>query len=324
MMEYYMAQAEQTMASDGLGWTAEDEAMEDEFTFNSQNHTKAEHALQRQEHLMETERLAGAEEDTTSPAEEPFLQPGAEQVPSHEEETVVAHLPVALEKGESAWIGLCAPRRHRVTMGAGSLLSRPIAALRDDIDRQRAVDAVDASEAESADLAPDVTCVATSSSTDLWVDKYSPHAFMDLLSDERVNRQVLRWVKQWDPLVFGGRMGRPTASATPPQMRPERPLMLISGPPGLGKTTLAHIVARHAGYRPVEINASDERSAKILKQRVAEATEVRSRIGRPRHGIGRPAPALPTCSMFALPFCSLWAAGASCVWRQATGPHDPR
>ena len=39
------------------------------------------------------------------------------------------------------------------------------------------------------------------------------------------------------------------------------------GPPGLGKTTLAHVVANHAGYNVVEINASDDReysSNKIL------------------------------------------------------------
>ena len=29
----------------------------------------------------------------------------------------------------------------------------------------------------------------------------------------------------------------------------------MSGPPGLGKTTLAHIVAKHAGYNVVEMNA---------------------------------------------------------------------
>ena len=37
--------------------------------------------------------------------------------------------------------------------------------------------------------------------------------------------------------------------------------------------SLAHIVARHAGYRPLEVNASDERSANVLTERVYRAME---------------------------------------------------
>jgi chromosome transmission fidelity protein 18 len=29
----------------------------------------------------------------------------------------------------------------------------------------------------------------------------------------------------------------------------------MSGPPGFGKTTLAHIIAKHAGYNVMELNA---------------------------------------------------------------------
>lgn len=32
-------------------------------------------------------------------------------------------------------------------------------------------------------------------------------------------------------------------------------LALLCGSPGLGKTTLAHIIAKHAGYNVVEMNA---------------------------------------------------------------------
>jgi len=51
---------------------------------------------------------------------------------------------------------------------------------------------------------------------------------------------------------------------------------------GLGKTTLAHVVARHCGYRPVEINASDDRSATALVQRVLDSAQMRTVTGDAR------------------------------------------
>lgn len=41
--------------------------------------------------------------------------------------------------------------------------------------------------------------------------------------------------------------------------------VLISGPPGIGKTTSAHVVAKASGYSPLELNASDARSKKLLE-----------------------------------------------------------
>lgn len=50
-------------------------------------------------------------------------------------------------------------------------------------------------------------------------------------------------------------------------------VIMLCGPPGLGKTTLAQVVARHAGYRVYEINASDDRTAPVLRKRMIEAME---------------------------------------------------
>lgn len=41
--------------------------------------------------------------------------------------------------------------------------------------------------------------------------------------------------------------------------------VLISGPPGIGKTTSAHLMAKSAGYNPIELNASDARSKKLVE-----------------------------------------------------------
>lgn len=41
--------------------------------------------------------------------------------------------------------------------------------------------------------------------------------------------------------------------------------ILISGPPGIGKTTSAHVAAKLEGYTPIELNASDARSKKLVE-----------------------------------------------------------
>lgn len=42
----------------------------------------------------------------------------------------------------------------------------------------------------------------------LWVEQYRPQRFTELLGNERVAREVMAWVKQWDWCVFGKRRNK--------------------------------------------------------------------------------------------------------------------
>ncbi|KAF3427800.1 hypothetical protein E2986_02125 [Frieseomelitta varia] len=109
---------------------------------------------------------------------------------------------------------------------------------------------------------------------ELWVDKYRPRSYIELLSDESVNRQLLHWIKLWDK-TFAEKPFQELDSKGFPIQR----IALLSGPPGLGKTTLAHLVAKHAGYNVVEINASDERSPDAFRQVLLASTQMKAVIG---------------------------------------------
>ncbi|KAM0749881.1 P-loop containing nucleoside triphosphate hydrolase protein [Meredithblackwellia eburnea MCA 4105] len=140
--------------------------------------------------------------------------------------------------------------------------------------------------------------------TSLWTDRYRPKKFTDLLGDERVHRSALLWLKEWDQCVFPGtskttaaaelkrdrrkkraREGKFGAGAggaadeeenTDPWGRPTEKILLLSGPPGLGKTTLAYVLARQAGYQVFEVNASDERAGNVVETRIRPALESRA------------------------------------------------
>lgn len=48
----------------------------------------------------------------------------------------------------------------------------------------------------------------------------------------------------------------------------EKPAVLLLGPPGIGKTTLALRVFREAGLRPIEFNASHTRSGTSFRKTI--------------------------------------------------------
>ncbi|OWF54886.1 Replication factor C subunit 1 [Mizuhopecten yessoensis] len=106
----------------------------------------------------------------------------------------------------------------------------------------------------------------------MWVDKYKPTGLKQLIGqqgDKSNAKKLLHWLTNWHKneaagvkpqgKFFGKDDGAGTKAA------------LLSGPPGIGKTTTATLVCKEAGFSFVELNASDTRSKKSLQHEVAQA-----------------------------------------------------
>uniref|UniRef100_A0A671E1B0 Replication factor C subunit 1 n=1 Tax=Rhinolophus ferrumequinum TaxID=59479 RepID=A0A671E1B0_RHIFE len=108
----------------------------------------------------------------------------------------------------------------------------------------------------------------------LWVDKYKPTSLKTIIGqqgEQSCANKLLRWLQNWHKspseekkhAKFGKFAGKDDGSSFK--------AALLSGPPGVGKTTTASLVCQELGYSYVELNASDTRSKNSLKEMIAES-----------------------------------------------------
>ncbi|GAA5992920.1 hypothetical protein JCM5350_007801, partial [Sporobolomyces pararoseus] len=95
--------------------------------------------------------------------------------------------------------------------------------------------------------------------TQLWTTKYAPKKLTEICGNKGSVEKLGKWLELW-PKSVACNFKKPGPDA----MGTFR-CVLISGPPGIGKTTAAHLVAKLHGYDILELNASDTRSKKLLE-----------------------------------------------------------
>ncbi|KAG7663930.1 rfc1 [[Candida] subhashii] len=108
----------------------------------------------------------------------------------------------------------------------------------------------------------------------LWTDKHAPTSISQLCGNKGQVAKLRSWLSSWFDNAkngFKSKNGEVYRAA------------LISGPPGIGKTTAAHLVAKELGFDVLEQNASDVRSKKLLNEKVKSILSNTSVVGFFKH-----------------------------------------
>lgn len=109
----------------------------------------------------------------------------------------------------------------------------------------------------------------------LWVDKYKPvtlKAIIGQQGEQSCANKLLRWLRNWHRNALGDGQAKTNKTGGKDDGTGFK-AALLSGPPGVGKTTTASLVCKELGYSYVELNASDTRSKNSLKEVVAESLD---------------------------------------------------
>jgi replication factor C subunit 1 len=100
---------------------------------------------------------------------------------------------------------------------------------------------------------------AVSSENKLWTVKYAPTSLEQIVGNKGQVEKIATWLRNYRKnarlgFKLAGKDGTGAYRA-----------IIIHGPPGIGKTTAAHLAAKLEGYDVVESNASDTRSKRLIE-----------------------------------------------------------
>jgi len=94
----------------------------------------------------------------------------------------------------------------------------------------------------------------------MWSEKHRPKKIIDMVGNEESRKSFVEWLTKW-------KVGA-------------KPILLV-GPPGIGKTTLAHLAAKEFGYDLIGMNASDVRNKSNIEDLLSPLLGSTSLLGKP-------------------------------------------
>jgi len=94
----------------------------------------------------------------------------------------------------------------------------------------------------------------------MWSEKHRPQSIIDMVGNEDARASFVEWFGKWK--------------------KGTKPLLLV-GPPGTGKTTLANLAAKQFGYDMISLNASDVRNKNRIQEILTPVLGNTSILGRP-------------------------------------------
>lgn len=94
----------------------------------------------------------------------------------------------------------------------------------------------------------------------MWSEKYRPKKIIDMIGNEEARSLFIEWLAKWK--------------------KGTKPILLV-GPPGIGKTTLAFLAAKQFDYDIISLNASDVRNKQNIQEILRPVLGSTTLLGRP-------------------------------------------